>query len=75
MMARLSNDWSDYVVDGEPAAIGLVPMAAVAYDEALRSQIQPWYRSSVEQYCEARRVAAALPEEPTRSHRPPTNAC
>jgi 2-polyprenyl-6-methoxyphenol hydroxylase-like FAD-dependent oxidoreductase len=98
MMAGLLNKWSDYVVDGEPAAIGLVPVGdavlctnplygrgcstaywsahllaqaiaehpddlravAVAYDEALRTEIHPWYRSSVEQDREARRVAAAL---------------
>ncbi|MCU1389374.1 MAG: putative epoxidase, partial [Ilumatobacteraceae bacterium] len=34
--------------------------AAVAYDTALRAEIRPWYRSSVEQDGEARRVAAAL---------------
>ncbi len=98
MMAGLLNKWSDYVVDGEPAAIGLVPVgdavlctnplygrgcstaywsahllttaildhpgdvraAAVAYDDALRAEIHPWYRSSVEQDREGRRVAAAL---------------
>ena len=98
MMAGLLNKWSDYVVDGEPAAIGLVPVGdavlctnplygrgcstaywsahllaqaiaghpddlravAVAYDKALRTEIHPWYRSSVEQDREARRVAAAL---------------
>ena len=98
MMAGLLNKWSDYVVDGEPAAVGLVPVGdavlctnplygrgcstaywsaqllanaisehpddvravAVAYDEALRAEIHPWYRSSVEQDREARRVAAAL---------------
>jgi 2-polyprenyl-6-methoxyphenol hydroxylase-like FAD-dependent oxidoreductase len=98
MMAGLLNKWSDYVVDGEPAAIGLVPVGdavlctnplygrgcstaywsahllaqaitehpddlravAVTYDEALRTEIHPWYRSSVEQDREARRVAAAL---------------
>jgi 2-polyprenyl-6-methoxyphenol hydroxylase-like FAD-dependent oxidoreductase len=98
MMAGLLNKWSDYVVDGEPAAIGLVPVgdavlctnplygrgcstaywsahllamaisehpddvrsAAVSYDEALRTEVHPWYRSSVEQDREARRVAAAL---------------
>jgi len=98
MMAGLLNKWSDYVVEGEPAAIGLVPVgdavlctnplygrgcstaywsahllvtaiaahpddmhaASVAYDDALRSEIHPWYRSSVEQDREARRVAAAL---------------
>jgi len=98
MMAGLLNKWSDYVVDGEPAAVGLVPVGdtvlctnplygrgcstaywsasllttaiaehpgdmcavAVAYDEALRAEIHPWYRSTVEQDREARRVAAAL---------------
>jgi 2-polyprenyl-6-methoxyphenol hydroxylase-like FAD-dependent oxidoreductase len=98
LMAGLLNKWSDYVVDAEPAAIGLVPVgdavlctnplygrgcstaywsaqllasaiaehpadtraAAVAYDAALRAEIHPWYRSSVEQDREARRVAAAL---------------
>jgi 2-polyprenyl-6-methoxyphenol hydroxylase-like FAD-dependent oxidoreductase len=98
MMAGLLNKWSDHVVDGEPAAIGLVPVGdavlctnplygrgcstaywsayllaqavaehpddlravAVAYDAALRAEILPWYRSSVEQDREARRVAEAL---------------
>ncbi len=98
MMAGLLNKWSDYVLDGVPAAIGLVPVGdavlctnplygrgcstaywsahllateiaehpndvravAVAYDEALRAEIHPWYRSSVEQDREGRRVAAAL---------------
>jgi 2-polyprenyl-6-methoxyphenol hydroxylase-like FAD-dependent oxidoreductase len=98
VMAGLLNKWSDYVVDGEPAAIGLVPVGdavlctnplygrgcstaywsawllaqavaehgddhravAIAYDAALRAEIHPWYRSSVEQDREARRVAAAL---------------
>ncbi len=98
LMAGLLNKWSDYVVDGEPAAVGLVPVGdavlctnplygrgcstaywsaqlladaiathsddlramAVAYDEALLTEIHPWYRSSVEQDREARRVAAAL---------------
>jgi 2-polyprenyl-6-methoxyphenol hydroxylase-like FAD-dependent oxidoreductase len=32
----------------------------VAYEAALRSEIYPWYRASVEQDAEARRVAAAL---------------
>ncbi len=34
--------------------------AARAYEGELREQIEPWYRSSVEQDREARRVAAAL---------------
>jgi 2-polyprenyl-6-methoxyphenol hydroxylase-like FAD-dependent oxidoreductase len=33
---------------------------ALAYDASLRSEILPWYRNSVEQDAEARRVAAAL---------------
>ena len=33
---------------------------ALAYDTALRAEILPWYRSTVEQDAEARRVAAAL---------------
>ena len=32
----------------------------LAYDSALRAEIHPWYRASVEQDAEARRVAAAL---------------
>jgi hypothetical protein len=32
----------------------------LAYEVALRSEIYPWYRASVEQDAEARRVAAAL---------------
>ena len=32
----------------------------IAYDAALRAEIHPWYRASVEQDAEARRVAAAL---------------
>jgi 2-polyprenyl-6-methoxyphenol hydroxylase-like FAD-dependent oxidoreductase len=98
MMARLLNKWSEYVVDSEPVAIGVVPIGdaavctnplygrgcsiaywsahlltlaidqhpndlrriALAYDEALRAEIHPWYRASVEQDREARRVAAAM---------------
>ncbi len=33
---------------------------ALAYDASLRSEIRPWYRASVDQDAEARRVAAAL---------------
>ncbi|TFH18660.1 MAG: FAD-dependent oxidoreductase, partial [Acidimicrobiales bacterium] len=33
---------------------------AVAYDDALRAEILPWYRASVEQDREARRVSAAM---------------
>lgn len=39
---------------GDPAAM------LVAYEAALRAEIHPWYRASVEQDAEARRVAAAL---------------
>jgi 2-polyprenyl-6-methoxyphenol hydroxylase-like FAD-dependent oxidoreductase len=98
LMAGLLNKWTEYVVDDEPAAIGLVPIgdavvctnplygrgcstaywsahllataigrhpadvrtAAVAYDRMLRSEILPWYRASVEQDREARRVSGAL---------------
>jgi 2-polyprenyl-6-methoxyphenol hydroxylase-like FAD-dependent oxidoreductase len=34
--------------------------AAVSYDDALRTEIYPWYRASVEQDREAHRVSAAL---------------
>lgn len=34
--------------------------AALAYDASLQAEIHPWYRASVEQDAEARRVAAAL---------------
>jgi len=98
VMAGLINRWRNYVVDGEPVALGLIPVgdavlctnplygrgcstafwgahllvealdehphdlrtAALAYDAALRKEIRPWYKASVEQDAEARRVAAAL---------------
>ena len=98
VMAGLLNRWRDYVVDGVPVALGVVPVGdavlctnplygrgcttafwsahlladaidahpddllamTMAYDAALRKQILPWYRSTVEQDTEARRVAAAL---------------
>lgn len=98
VMAGLLNCWREYVVDGEPVALGLLPVGdavlctnplygrgcstafwgadliadavnshphdlralALAYDDALRAEIYPWYRASVEQDGEARRVAAAL---------------
>lgn len=44
-------------VDAHPDDIGQM---LVAYDATLRAQIYPWYRASVEQDAEARRVAAAL---------------
>jgi 2-polyprenyl-6-methoxyphenol hydroxylase-like FAD-dependent oxidoreductase len=98
VMAGLLNRWRDYVVNGEPTAIGIIPVgdavlctnplygrgcstgfwgaslmaaavaahphdtgkALLAYDEALRTEIYPWYKASVDQDREARRVAAAL---------------
>ena len=98
VMAGLLNRWRDYVVDGQPVALGMVPVGdavlctnplygrgcstafwgahllaeaidahpddlvamALAYDDALRAEILPWYRATVEQDGEARRVAAAL---------------
>ena len=98
VMAGLVNRWRDYVVDGEPVALGVVPIGdavlctnplygrgcstafwgahlltqaisdhdgdpratAIAYDQALRAQIFPWYQASVDQDKDARRVSAAL---------------
>ncbi|MGD9703928.1 MAG: NAD(P)/FAD-dependent oxidoreductase [Acidimicrobiia bacterium] len=40
--------------EGDPLAL------AMAYDEAVREQLLPWYRSTVQQDAEARRVAAAM---------------
>ena len=98
VMAGLLNRWREYVVDGEPAALGVIAIGdatlctnplygrgcstgywgaqllsdaidrhgddlraiALDYDEALRREILPWYRSTVIQDAEARRVAAAL---------------
>jgi 2-polyprenyl-6-methoxyphenol hydroxylase-like FAD-dependent oxidoreductase len=98
VMAGLVNRWRDYVVDGEPVVLGLVPVGdavlctnplygrgcstafwgahllaeavtahqgdpraiAESYDHALREQIFPWYRSSVDQDNDARRVATAI---------------
>lgn len=39
---------------GDPQAL------AIAYDEALRAELLPWYRSAVLQDSDARRVAAAM---------------
>jgi 2-polyprenyl-6-methoxyphenol hydroxylase-like FAD-dependent oxidoreductase len=98
VMAGLLNRWREYVIDGEPVALGVIAIGdavlctnplygrgcstgfwgaelmadalathpgemravALAYDEALRTQILPWYRAGVQQDAEARRVAAAL---------------
>ncbi len=98
VMAGLLNRWRDFVVDGEPIALGLLPVGdavlctnplygrgcsaafwgahliatavddhpndpralALAYHEALRTEIYPWYKAGVEQDAEARRVANAL---------------
>jgi 2-polyprenyl-6-methoxyphenol hydroxylase-like FAD-dependent oxidoreductase len=97
-MAGLINRWRDYVVDGAPVALGVVPVGDAvlctnplygrgcstafwgatllaeavevfeddpyeiirAYDASLRAEIYPWYRSSVQQDAEARRVADAI---------------
>jgi 2-polyprenyl-6-methoxyphenol hydroxylase-like FAD-dependent oxidoreductase len=98
VMAGLLNRWRDFVIDGEPIALGLLAVGdavlctnplygrgcssafwgahliagamsehpddmraiALAYDAALRDEIYPWYKATVEQDGEARRVAAAL---------------
>jgi len=53
--------WSAHLMADAVAAHADDPMAmALAYDEALRSEIFPFYRSGVDQDREARRVAAAL---------------
>jgi len=49
LMAAALRDHAD-----DPTAM------ALAYDEALRAEIFPWYRAGVDQDAEARRVAAAL---------------
>jgi 2-polyprenyl-6-methoxyphenol hydroxylase-like FAD-dependent oxidoreductase len=48
------------MVDAVEAHPGDPAQMLVAYDAALRKQIHPWYRASVEQDADARRVAAAL---------------
>ena len=98
LMAGLLNKWTEYVIDGEPVALGVIPVGdavlctnplygrgcsiaywsanlltqaiaehpndvraiALSYDAALQTEIHPWYRASVEQDREARRVAAAM---------------
>jgi 2-polyprenyl-6-methoxyphenol hydroxylase-like FAD-dependent oxidoreductase len=53
--------WSAHLLGDALAAHPDDPLAqAVAYDAAVRSQLRPWYRSTVLQDAEARRVAAAL---------------
>jgi len=53
--------WSAHLLADAMAAHADDPAALlVAYDTALRDEIFPWYRSSVDQDIEARRVAAAL---------------
>jgi len=44
-------------IDEHPHDVGA---AALAYDDALRREIRPWYRAGVEQDADARRVASAL---------------
>jgi hypothetical protein len=98
LMAGLLNKWTEYVIDGEPVALGVIPIGdavlctnplygrgcsiaywsanlltlaiaenpddlreiALAFDAALQTEIHPWYRASVDQDREARRIAAAM---------------
>jgi hypothetical protein len=48
------------MVDAINANPGDAEKMLLDYDGALRAEIYPWYRASVEQDAEARRVAAAL---------------
>ncbi len=53
--------WGAHLMAQAVAAHPNDPLAVMlAYDESLRAEIMPWYRSGVEQDAEARRVAAAL---------------
>ncbi len=53
--------WSAHLLADAIAAHANDPVGLlVAYDAALRAEIMPWYKSSVDQDKEARRVAAAL---------------
>jgi 2-polyprenyl-6-methoxyphenol hydroxylase-like FAD-dependent oxidoreductase len=53
--------WGATLLSNAVAATGDDPVATMlAYDDALRSEILPWYRSGVEQDAEARRVATAM---------------
>ena len=53
--------WSAHLLADAMAAHADDPVGLlVAYDAALRNEILPWYKSSVDQDIEARRVAAAL---------------
>jgi 2-polyprenyl-6-methoxyphenol hydroxylase-like FAD-dependent oxidoreductase len=53
--------WSAHLMADAVARHGDDPSAlALAYDDALRTEIFPWYRAGVDQDAEARRVAAAL---------------
>jgi 2-polyprenyl-6-methoxyphenol hydroxylase-like FAD-dependent oxidoreductase len=53
--------WSAALLDEAITAhVGDPRAQALAYHEAVRTEIEPWYRSSVAQDAEARRVAAAL---------------
>jgi 2-polyprenyl-6-methoxyphenol hydroxylase-like FAD-dependent oxidoreductase len=98
VMAGLLNRWRDYVIDGTPLALGVLPVGdavvctnplygrgcstgfwgaqllaaavashgddlhdlALSYDQALRDNLLPWYRSTVMQDSDARRVAGAM---------------
>lgn len=53
--------WGAHLLaDALAANPGDLTAVALAYDGALRAEIEPWYRSSVAQDAEARRVAAKL---------------
>ena len=53
--------WTAHLIVEAVEAHGNDPLAlAMAYDAATREQLFPWYRSTVHQDAEARRVAAAL---------------
>lgn len=53
--------WGAHLLGEAMAAHPTEPVAMLlAYDDALRREIHPWYRAAVEQDAEARRVAAAL---------------
>ena len=98
VMAGLLNRWRDYVIDGVPLALGVLPVGdavlctnplygrgcstgfwgaqilaeavhehgddltklALAYDARVRQELLPWYRSTVVQDADARRVATAI---------------
>ena len=56
--------WSAHLLASAVGPAGTAPLPlrdlALAYDEVVRAQLLPWYRSTVAQDAEARRVAEAL---------------